>query len=93
MDAEQSGLASQAGSQQPLPASQAGSQQPLPASQAGSQQLSQQLFRWQRFLAAWQALRKSRIGVHFLRQLVPQQEAASQLGSQQPAPASQAGSQ
>ena len=94
VEAEQSGAASQAGSQQPLPASQAGSQQPLPASQAGSQQLvPQQLFRWQRFLAAWTAFRRSRIGVCFLRQLVPQQESAPQLGSQQPAPASQAGSQ
>jgi hypothetical protein len=57
VEAEQSGAAPQAGSQQPdpAPAPQPGSQQPAPApaSQPGSQQLvPQQLDRWQRFLAA-----------------------------------------
>ncbi|MFM8538799.1 MAG: hypothetical protein ACKOES_12135, partial [Planctomycetaceae bacterium] len=82
VDAEQFGLAAQAGS-----APQPGSQ---PAEQSGS--LSQQLVQLERhFFAAWIALRRSRIGVHFFR--TPQQPAsAAQPGSQQAVPASQAGS-
>jgi len=93
-EAEQFGLAAQAGSQQP--AEQSGSQQP--AEQSGSQQSaahsgSQQVVQHERhFFALLRAARKSRIGVHFF--FIPQQPtSAAQPGSQQATPASQAGSQ
>ena len=95
-DAEASGVGSAAQGAQPAAAPQAGSapqpgsQQPLPAEQSGSppqQLVPQQLLR---ACLAFSAANRSRIGWHFFR--VPQHEAAPQLGSQQPAPASQAGS-